>query len=716
MKTVRSSLLTLCMLVNVLVLAAPTPAVAATSSISAAGQGAGTETLVNNRQALVAHGAAAPRYISMSADYPPAVWTPAASSNYTLADRNHDYPVDMIVIHDIEGSATSAIRTFQDPNRHGSSHYVISYAGKVWQMVLEDDIAWHAGNWDYNTRSIGIEHEGYAWTPGLYTKAEYIASAKLAASICSRWGVPMDRAHVIGHNEVPDPKNRWLYGGADHHTDPGPYWSWSYFMDLAQSYASALPSPPRLGPDPVAVPGDRHATVSWHPAHSCHEPVTGYTVTAQPGNIVQNLPPGSTSATFNGLQNGTRYTFTLTTQNSYGQDTLQSNSVIVSPPCANPTVAASVPSPQPAGIKIRLSSTSTACTNPQYEFWLQNPMGTWVLKRGFGGSSWTWDSRGFPAGTYTVHVWANQETSDDSTWQSYAEMKYTITAPPPCASASLTPVSLNQPSGAAVNFTATSTTCITPLYAFWLQTPNGAWTLKRPFSTTPTWSWSTAGLAPGKYKIHVWANQEGHSTASWEAYGASTVVLTICASASITPTAASHAAGTVVALSAGSVGCVNPNYEYWVQFPNGIWYLVRGWGGAAFNWSTAGLAPGRYTVHVWANNIGDSGATWEAYATSIITLTGCSNATLLPLSGTSTVGSKVTFTAGSMDCPTPVYEFWLRYPNGSWHLMRGFGAGTWTWNTAGFPKGSYVIHVWANNQGADTTTWDAYGSATRTLT
>jgi hypothetical protein len=703
------------MLVNLLMLAGPTPVDAATSSLSAASQGAGADTLTLARQELGAQPEAAPRYLSMSADYGPAVWVPAAASNYSLADRNHDYPVDMIVIHDIEGSASSAIKTFQDPNRHGSAHYVISYSGNVWQMALENDIAWHAGNWDYNTRSIGIEHEGYAWTPGLYTTAEYIASAHLAASICSRWGVPMDRAHVIGHSQVPDPFHSGLYGGSDHHTDPGPYWSWSYFMNLAQRYASALPSPPRLGPDPLAVPEDRQATVTWHPAHSCHEPVDGYTVIAQPGNIVQNLPPSATSATFNGLQNGTRYTFTVSTQNSYGQDTLQSNPVIVSPPCANPKVTASVPSPQPAGIKIQLAATSSSCTNPQYEFWLQNPAGTWVLKRSFGGPTWTWDTRGFPTGVYTAHVWANQQTSDDSTWQSYAEMKYTILAPPPCGSASLTPANLNQPAAAPVDFTASSTVCITPLYAFWLQGPNGAWTLKRQFATTPTWSWSTAGLAPGRYTIHVWANQEGHSTASWEAYGSATVVLTACASASISPTSTSQAAGTVVAFNAGSVGCVNPNYEYWIQYPNGTWYLKRGWGSAAFTWSTAGLVPGKYTVHVWANNIGDSGSTWEAYATSIVTLTGCTSASLTPASGTSTVGTMVSFTAGSSGCPTPVYEFWLRYPNATWHLMRGFGAATWTWSTAGFPKGTYVVHVWANNQGADTKTWESYGSATYKL-
>jgi len=93
----------------------------------------------------------------------------------------------MIIIHDIEGSYGSAIQVFQRPGFEASAHYVVSYGGDVTQMVREHDIAWHAGNWDYNTRAIGIEHEGFAWTPGLYTTAEYDASARIAASICSRY-------------------------------------------------------------------------------------------------------------------------------------------------------------------------------------------------------------------------------------------------------------------------------------------------------------------------------------------------------------------------------------------------------------------------------------------------------------------------------------------------------------------------------------------------
>ncbi|HMC69708.1 MAG TPA: peptidoglycan recognition family protein, partial [Mycobacteriales bacterium] len=108
---------------------------------------------------------------------PPACWVAADPGNFSVANRGHDYPVDMIIVHDIEGSYGSAIQVFQRPGFEASAHYVVSYGGDVTQMVREHDIAWHAGNWDYNTRAIGIEHEGFAWTPGLYTTAEYDASA-----------------------------------------------------------------------------------------------------------------------------------------------------------------------------------------------------------------------------------------------------------------------------------------------------------------------------------------------------------------------------------------------------------------------------------------------------------------------------------------------------------------------------------------------------------
>ena len=263
-----------------------------------------------------------------SPDYGPATWAPASTANYSVANRPLDYPVDMIVIHDTEVSYASAIADFQNPAYQASAHYVVSQTGRVAQMVLEKDIAWHAGNWDYNTRSIGIEHEGYAYTPYTFTTVEYDTSAHLVASICSRWGVHLDRQHVIGHYQVPDPNNPGLFGGSDHHTDPGPYWNWPYYMNLAQQYAIKLPSPPHMVPALVAVPGNTSATLMWPAARWCHVPITSYHVVGQPGNIVRDLPGGATSTTINGLQNGSGYTFTVTAINGDGQDSVTSNQVI----------------------------------------------------------------------------------------------------------------------------------------------------------------------------------------------------------------------------------------------------------------------------------------------------------------------------------------------------------------------------------------------------
>lgn len=173
-------------------------------------------------------------------DTPGALWVAAAPQNYNKANRPHEQPIDMVVIHDIEGSAEGAVSWFQNPKAQATSHYVVSsMTGRVWQMVKEHDIAWHAGNWQINQRSIGIEHEGYAYRPGFYNAGEYETSARLVRAITARYNIPRDRTHIIGHAEVPNPNKPGLFGGASGHTDPGPYWDWDYFMALVRNDATA---------------------------------------------------------------------------------------------------------------------------------------------------------------------------------------------------------------------------------------------------------------------------------------------------------------------------------------------------------------------------------------------------------------------------------------------------------------------------------------------
>ena len=173
-------------------------------------------------------------------DTPGALWVAAAPQNYNKADRPHDKVIDMVIIHDIEGSAEGAVAWFQNPKAQATAHYVVnSMTGQVWQMVKEHDIAWHAGNWQINQHSIGIEHEGYAYRPGFYNPLEYETSARLVRSITTRYNIPRDRTHIIGHSEVPNPNKPGLFGGAGGHTDPGPYWDWDYFMALVRNDATA---------------------------------------------------------------------------------------------------------------------------------------------------------------------------------------------------------------------------------------------------------------------------------------------------------------------------------------------------------------------------------------------------------------------------------------------------------------------------------------------
>ncbi|MGS2619007.1 N-acetylmuramoyl-L-alanine amidase [Micromonospora sp. LZ34] len=159
----------------------------------------------------------------LSTDYGPAAWAPASTSNYTVASRPGSHPVRYVVIHITQGSYAGSISWFQNPAAKVSAHYTFrSSDGAVTQSVREKDIAWHAGNWTYNTQSIGIEHEGYVDNPAWFTDAMYRASAALTRSLAAKYGIPRDRAHIIGHNEVP---------GATH-TDPGPNWNWTYYMQL----------------------------------------------------------------------------------------------------------------------------------------------------------------------------------------------------------------------------------------------------------------------------------------------------------------------------------------------------------------------------------------------------------------------------------------------------------------------------------------------------
>ncbi len=178
-----------------------------------------------------------------TAEYPGAEFIPTSCVDKCTFGRAGN-AVKYIVIHDTEGGWDASVATLQnDPGK--SVQYIVGTDGRVAQFVTEDTTAYHAGNFYYNQRSVGIEHVGYSKTP--FAEAEYAASAKLVDYLAKKYSVARDRAHIIGHDQIPNGlrisesaaacasapascENNLDYGGAGHHTDPG-VWEWATFME-----------------------------------------------------------------------------------------------------------------------------------------------------------------------------------------------------------------------------------------------------------------------------------------------------------------------------------------------------------------------------------------------------------------------------------------------------------------------------------------------------
>ncbi|MFN7134022.1 MAG: N-acetylmuramoyl-L-alanine amidase, partial [Myxococcales bacterium] len=179
----------------------------------------GTVTLAATPTDFERHLLFASKQSYLTPDYPSAKWNP--SPNYSAGHGAYDF----VVIHTVQGSYAGCISWFKNTASKVSAHYVIrSSDGEITQMVEHKNTAWHAGC--YNGRSIGIEHEGYVSDPAWYTEAMYQSSAKLTRWIADKHGIPRDRAHIIGHVEVSPTCN------ANRHTDPGPHWNWTKYMNL----------------------------------------------------------------------------------------------------------------------------------------------------------------------------------------------------------------------------------------------------------------------------------------------------------------------------------------------------------------------------------------------------------------------------------------------------------------------------------------------------
>lgn len=126
--------------------------------------------------------------------------------------RNGQRP-DCVVIHIAEGLRDGVYSQFM--THEVSTHYLVNKDGSVWQFVEEEDTAWGNGNVSNptsklvqgrpginpNLYTISIEHEGFS-NQGDINELMYATTIQLVKDICTRWMIPMDAVHIIGHRDI----------------------------------------------------------------------------------------------------------------------------------------------------------------------------------------------------------------------------------------------------------------------------------------------------------------------------------------------------------------------------------------------------------------------------------------------------------------------------------------------------------------------------------
>ncbi|MFE2560668.1 N-acetylmuramoyl-L-alanine amidase [Streptomyces sp. NPDC059352] len=194
--------------------------------------------------------------------------------NHDKANRPSSQSIDYIVIHDTEAVWDVTLKLVQDPTYVSWQYSLRSSDGHIAQHLPLKDVGWHAGNWFVNAKSVGLEHEGFLTSPdSWYTEAMYRTSARLVRHLAQRYDIPLDRQHILGHDNVPGTVTSTIRGM---HTDPGPYWDWAHYFQLL-----GRPITPSAGPSA--------GVVTIRPEYSAHQPV--YTGCVKAGEVC--APHGS---------------------------------------------------------------------------------------------------------------------------------------------------------------------------------------------------------------------------------------------------------------------------------------------------------------------------------------------------------------------------------------------------------------------------------------
>jgi N-acetyl-anhydromuramyl-L-alanine amidase AmpD len=213
---------------------------------------------------------------------PLATWVPSP---------NHDIrrPVLIVLHFTNQHSVQQSLHTLRTANSGGpvSAHYLIGADGHIYQLVADEQRAWHGGpgHWgtitDINSASIGIELDNDGATP--FARPQIASLLRLLADLTTRLHIPPTQ--VVGHEDFAPTRK----------VDPGPLFPWQQLAAAGYGLWPRAPlSDPPAGFDPWMALGlvgypldDRAATVRAF--HHHYRGIEGETLDAIDLRILYSL-------------------------------------------------------------------------------------------------------------------------------------------------------------------------------------------------------------------------------------------------------------------------------------------------------------------------------------------------------------------------------------------------------------------------------------------
>ena len=146
------------------------------------------------------------------------------SPNYDRKKRPVN-SIQIIVVH-YTGmqSERESINKLSSPTSKVSSHYVISQSGRIFRLVQDRYVAWHAGKSFWGTRknlnknSIGIElvNKGHQFGYTSFKKKQISSLIKLCKELIKKYKI--NKKNIIGHSDIAPLRK----------IDPGEKFPWKY--------------------------------------------------------------------------------------------------------------------------------------------------------------------------------------------------------------------------------------------------------------------------------------------------------------------------------------------------------------------------------------------------------------------------------------------------------------------------------------------------------